>query len=155
VLPRAGTGPGPVHPLPHGPADGGPTQVPDSWGRGYLDAVEWSWVKGSMLDGGPATVWMRSLVPLLPGEPLVGTPLLMTCIDSASGISAVLDPSEWLFMNTDLTVNVLREPVGEWVCLDAETTLTATAVGVTTATAYDERGIVARSSQTLLVTPRV
>jgi hypothetical protein len=58
-------------------------------------------------------------------------------------------------MNTDLSVNVLREPVGEWICLDAETTLTATAVGVTTSTAYDERGIVARSAQTLLVLPRV
>jgi len=154
VLPRSESGPGLLQPLPHGPADGGPWDTPNSWGRGYLDAVDWSWVKGSMTDGGAATVWMRPLVPLLPDEPLVGIPMLMTCIDSASGISAALDPAEWLFINTDLSVVVLREPVGEWVCLEAETTLASTSVGLATSTAYDERGIVARSAQTLLVTPR-
>jgi acyl-CoA thioesterase len=155
ALPRSATGPAESEPLPHGPADGATQPAPGSWSRGYLDAVEWTWVKGSMLDGEPATVWMRPLLPLLPGEPLVGVPLLMALVDSASGISAGLDPDEWSFMNTDLSVNVLREPVGEWICLDAETTLTASAAGVTTATAYDERGIVARSAQTLLVLPRV
>jgi hypothetical protein len=152
VLPRSGAGPAAPAPLPHGPADGRLLPYVDTWGRGYIDAVEWRFVKGG--DGGPATVWMRSLVPLLPGEPLVGVPLLMTLVDSASGASAVLDPAEWSFLNTDLTVNVLREPVGEWLCLDAETTLTSTAVGLTTSTVYDERGIVARSAQTLLVLPR-
>ena len=48
---------------------------------------------------------------------------LMTCVDSASGVSAALDPGEWGFLNTELTVHVLRPPVGDWVCLDAETTL--------------------------------
>ena len=48
---------------------------------------------------------------------------LMTCVDSASGVSAALDPARWGFLNTELTVHVLRPPVGEWVCLDAETTL--------------------------------
>lgn len=155
VFPRSESGPGLSEPLPHRPADGRPEHVPNSWSRGYLDAVEWLWVKGSMTDGGPATVWMRPLVPLVPGEPLGGIPMLMTCIDSASGISAALDPTEWLFINTDLTVVVLREPVGEWVCIEAETTLTSTSVGIASSTVYDEQGIVARSSQTLLVTPRV
>jgi hypothetical protein len=154
VLPRADTGPGEPQPLPHRPEEGETISMPSTWGRGYLDAVEWFWMKDSRPGQGHATVWMRSIVPLLPGEPLVGIPLLMTLVDSASGVSAVLDPAEWSFMNTDLTVHVVREPVGEWVCLEAETTLTSTAVGVTTSTAYDERGIVARSAQTLLVLPR-
>jgi hypothetical protein len=154
VLPRADSGPGVSEPLSHGPADGVATPLPPSWSHGYVDSVEWRWVKGAVNESGPATVWMRPLRPLVPGEELVGVPLLMTCIDSASGASAVLDPAEWSFMNTDLTVIVLREPVGEWVCLDAETTLTSTAVGVATSTVYDERGIVARSVQTLLITPR-
>ncbi len=55
---------------------------------------------------------------------------LMACVDSASGVSAALDPAQWAFLNTELTVHVLRPPVGEWVCLDAETTLGGGSVGV-------------------------
>jgi hypothetical protein len=109
---------------------------------------------GAVLEPGPATVWMRSLVPLLPGERLSGTTHLMTCVDSASGVSAVLDPEDWTFMNTEITVSVLREPVGEWVCVQAETTLAPTSVGIATSSVHDEKGLVARSTQTLLVVPR-
>jgi hypothetical protein len=93
-------------------------------------------------------------VPLLPGEPLSGTALLMTCVDSASGISAALDPAEWAFLNTEITVHLLREPVGDWVCVEAETTLGPGSAGVALAAVHDELGLVARSTQGLLVTPR-
>jgi acyl-CoA thioesterase len=61
---------------------------------------------------------------------------------------------DWGFLNTELSVHVLREPVGEWLCLDAETTLADGSVGVATSSVYDERGLVARSAQALLVVPR-
>ena len=57
-------------------------------------------------------------------------------------------------MNTELTVHVVRPPEGEWVCLKAATTLGGGAVGVAASEVYDERGLVARSAQALLVTPR-
>jgi hypothetical protein len=78
----------------------------------------------------------------------------MTCVDSASGVSAALDVREWVFVNTELTVHVLREPVGEWICLDAATVLGPGSVGIATSTAYDELGPVARSAQALLVQRR-
>jgi hypothetical protein len=154
VLPRSGDGPGSPTPLPHVPADGVQTPLPPSWNRGYVDHVEWRWIKGAVLEAGAATVWMRPRVPLLPGEPLSGITMLMTCVDSANGVSAALDPAEWLFLNTDLTVHLLREPVGDWVCVDAETTLGPSAAGFVTARVYDERGVVAQSMQALLVVPR-
>lgn len=155
VLPRSDTGPGSPQAPTHGPQDGTERPLPPSWKGGYVHAVEWRWIKGAVLESGPAVVWMRSTVPLLPGEELRGVPLLMTCVDSASGASAILDPAEWSFMNTDLTVHVIREPVGEWVCVEAETTLTSSAVGVCTSTVYDELGVVAKSAQALLVVPVV
>ena len=91
---------------------------------------------------------------LVEGEETSPLARLMTCIDSASGASAALDVREWGFLNTELTVHVLREPVGEWVCLDAETHLGPGSVGIATSTAYDDLGPVARSSQALLVVPR-
>ena len=138
----------------HGPADGAPGDLPASWVRGYVDHVTWSWVSGAVPATGAATVWMRPTVPLLPDEPLTGLPMLMTCVDSASGISAALDPATWSFMNTEITVHLLREPVGDWVCVDAETTLGPAATGIATATVHDEVGLVARTTQSLLVTRR-
>jgi hypothetical protein len=154
ILPRSTSGPGTPTPLPHTPADGVETPLPPSWNRGYVDHVEWRWIKGAVLEAGPATVWMRSLAPLLPGEPLTGIAALMTCVDSANGVSAALDPADWLFLNTDLTVHLLREPVGEWLCLEAETTLGPSAAGLATSVVHDELGLVARTAQALLVTPR-
>jgi acyl-CoA thioesterase len=70
------------------------------------------------------------------------------------GNLAELDPAEWGFLNTELTVHVLRPPVGEWLCVDAETSLGRGSVGLATSAVYDEQGLVARSAQALLVSPR-
>jgi hypothetical protein len=148
---------GPVQdgrPLPHGPGDGVPKDPPANWSGGYLDAVEWRWISGAVTEPGPGLVWMRPTVPLVDGEQPSPLQRLMTCVDSASGASAALDPADWGFLNTDLSVHVLREPVGEWICLDAETTLGSGSVGMAVARVYDERGLVARSAQALLVARR-
>jgi Thioesterase-like superfamily len=148
-----GPGPGAGVRLEHGPDDGHHEDPPPSWHRGYLDAVEWKWIEGAVTRPGPAVVWMRPLVPLVPDEEMSPLQRLLTCVDSASGASAALDPSEWSFMNTELTVHVPRPPAGEWVCLQARTTLGSGAVGLAASEVYDERGLVARSAQALLVTP--
>jgi hypothetical protein len=140
--------------LPHGPDDGHTEDPPASWVRGYLDAMEWQWIEGAVTRPGPATVWMRPRLPLVPGEEMSPLQRLVCCVDSASGASAALDPEQWTFMNTELTVHVVRPPVGEWVCLQASTTLAPGAVGLATADVYDGHGQVARSAQALLVVRR-
>ena len=151
--PGSADGPASVVRLEHGPADGHHEDPPPSWHRGYLDAVEWNWVEGAVTRPGPAVVWMRPLLPLVPGEEVTPLQRLLLCVDSASGASACLDVTRWSFMNTELTVHVLRPPVGEWVCLKAETVLGNGAVGLAASEVYDEHGLVARSAQALLVTP--
>lgn len=155
LFPLTDDGPGQVGPpLPHGPGEGTAHDRPESWSGGYLDAVEWRWVSGSVQEPGPGVVWMRPGVDLVEGEPMTPLQRLMACVDSASGVSAALDPAEWGFLNTELTVHVLRPPEGAWLCLSAETTLGPGSVGVAVGSVNDERGLVARSSQALLVAPR-
>lgn len=154
-LPAGGTGPRQQpDPPTHTPADGVHHPRPASWSGGYLDAVEWRWIKGASTEPGPAVVWMAPHVDLVAGEPMSPVQRLMTCVDSASGISAELDPGEWGFLNTELSVHVVRPPVGSWLCVSAETSLGGGSVGLTTSSVHDEEGLVARSAQTLLVTPR-
>ena len=73
--------------------------------------------------------WEIKQAILLPDEELSPLQRLLTCVDSASGASAALDPAEWNFLNTELTVHVVRPPEGEWGCLKARTTLGGGAVG--------------------------
>ena len=155
LFPDAATDASPVGPgLDHSPEDGEEHPSPPGWSRGYLDSVEWRWIEGAVMKPGPAIVWMRPTVDLVPGEAWSPVQRLMSCVDSASGASARLDPREWGFLNTELTVHVLRPPVGEWVCLDAVTTLSSGSVGMATSEVYDGQGLVARSAQALLIQRR-
>jgi hypothetical protein len=141
-------------PLSHTYADGHEVEPPASWSRGYLDAIEWRWIDGAIGTPGAAVVWMRPRLPLVDGEEPSPRQRLLTCVDSASGASAVLDPAEWGFLNSELSVHLVRAPESEWICLRAATTLGQGAVGLATADLYDERGWLGRSAQALLVVAR-
>ncbi|MCB1252210.1 MAG: thioesterase family protein [Austwickia sp.] len=136
------------------PDDGAAYPPPPGWVRGYIDSIDWRWVRGQVGVPGPGTVWMRPHLPLLEDEPLSPLQRVLTCVDSGSGISAELDIREWDFRNTDLTVHVVRPPEGEWLCVDAVTTAAGAGMGVCRATVSDARGIVAFSAQSLLIRPR-
>jgi hypothetical protein len=154
LFPASPDGPaGDDQPPGHTAADGVGQPRPEGWHGGYLDAIEWRWIKGGVGESGPGVVWMRP-PDLVDGEPISPVQRLLACVDSASGASASLDLRTWGFLNTELTVHVLRPPVGDWVCLDAVTTFGGGAVGLATSDVYDEDGLVARSAQALLVAPR-
>jgi acyl-CoA thioesterase len=59
-----------------------------------------------------------------------------------------------VFINPDLTIYVEREPVGEWICLQAETRVRVGGIGFAEAVLFDRHGRVGRSLQALLVAPR-
>lgn len=80
---------------------------------------------------------------------------MLAVADSGNGVSAVMSWDEWLFINPELTVHVLRPPEGEWVVLDAETTIATGGAAVARSVLSDERGPVAYGAQSLLVTPRI
>jgi hypothetical protein len=123
-------------------------------GFGYGQAVELRFAVGGWQQPGPATVWTRLRVPLLPDEPPTGVQRVLAVADSGNGVSAVLPFGEWLFINPELTVHLRREPRGEWICLDAETAITAGGAGLARSTLSDDEGVVAHGAQSLLVAPR-
>lgn len=122
--------------------------------RSYLAAMEWRSVKGGFLEPGPAAVWARMRHPLIEGEETTPLTRVLALADSGNGISAALDFSRWVFINPDLTVYLHRMPEGEWVCLDAQTTIEPTAIGLATSTLSDVRGVIGRGLQSLFVGPR-
>ena len=143
----------PAPPSPIGLAERDPTDHPE-WRCGFLAATEWRFVRGDYGTPGPATVWMRPRVPLLPDE--VPSPIqrVALTVDSANGVSAVREITDWSFIPPELTVHVVRAPRGEWLCLDASSFVQPGAVGLAGADLYDGDGLVARSAQAILVAAR-
>jgi Thioesterase-like superfamily len=136
------------------PEAGESMQRPENWGTGYLDAMEWRTLAGHLGKPGPATVWARQGVDLVSGEHPTGLQRLFVVADSGNGVSSRLDPLEWLFINSDLTVHLYREPAGEWIGLDSTTAIGPDGVGTAFSVLHDHLGPVGRGAQALLVRPQ-
>jgi hypothetical protein len=121
---------------------------------GYGQAVELRFAAGAWEEPGPATVWARQRVGLVAGEEPTGLQRLLAVADSGNGVSGVLPLDEWLYINPELTVHVRRQPRGEWICLDAETTISQGGAGLARSTLSDDAGVVALGTQALLVARR-
>jgi Acyl-CoA thioesterase C-terminal domain/Acyl-CoA thioesterase N-terminal domain len=119
---------------------------------GWHTAMEIVFARGRFLEPGPATVWMRPRVALVEGEEISPLQRVMLAADGGNGVSAPLDWSRFIFINTDLTVHLLRPPQGEWVCLDSVTHVDG--MGMTDTALWDDQGRIGRAAQTLLVRAR-
>lgn len=145
----------PGHPLPQAPrsvefSPAGRFPFASSERLGYSDLVETRVAAGTMFRG-PCAIWFRLRHPLVAGETPLPVERVAVAADSGNGISAVLDYRKYLFVNSDLTLNLLRQPTGEWICLEAATLLGPGANGLAEARIYDEQGLIGRSTQSLAV----
>jgi Thioesterase-like superfamily len=132
-----------------------PPGFPGGYIDGYISAIDWRFVSGGgFVTPGPARVWARPRIPLVPGEELTPMCSALLVADSGSGVSRVLDPARFLFINTDLTVVLTRDPAGDWLLLDAATAIGDQGSGVAETALSDTRGPCGRALQTLLIAPR-
>ena len=131
-----------------------PLRLPHAYTAGYLAAIEWRFLDGGFDQSGPARAWTRPGIPLVAGEDASPMCRALLVADSGSGVSAVLDAGRLLFINVDLTVVLTRDPVGEWLLLDATTTADAQGTGVAETALSDISGRCGTAIQTLLIAPR-
>jgi hypothetical protein len=145
------------HPLaqaPKSPAESAEQRMPFSRRLpGYADLVENRIASGKFF-GGRCAAWFRLQRPLVEGEDPSGYQRVAVAADSGNGISAVLDFSRYVFVNSDLTINLLRCPVGEWICVDARTLLAPNGCGLAESQLFDELGLIGRATQSLAVRAR-
>ena len=127
---------------------------PTGWDVGYHSAMEVRFVEGGFVEPGPARAWMRMRVPLVEGEEPAPRDRVLVAADSGNGVSAPLDYRRYVFINTDLTVNLRRPPEGEWVCLDAVSYADRHGIGMSDTALHDERGMIGRATQALLIADR-
>jgi hypothetical protein len=144
----------PGHPLPQAPQtleQSAPAPfLFASKTTGYHDLIEGRIAQGVSFRG-PSAVWFRLRHPLIAGEVPSGLERVAVAADSGNGISAILDFHRYIFVNSDLTINLLRKAQGEWICVDARTLLGPDGGGLAEARIFDAQGLIGRSVQSLAI----
>ena len=142
------------HPLPQAPkpaAESPACRMPfPGLQGGYGELVENRVAEGRFFDG-PCAAWFRLRHPLVDGEEPSPYQRVAVAADSGNGISAALDIRRYSFVNCDLTINLLRRPVGHWICLQARSAFGGNGCGMAESALYDETGLIGRATQTLAV----
>jgi len=117
---------------------------------GYHTAIE-SRVARGRVGSGRAALWMCQRVPLLVGEVPSPAQRILLMADSGSGVGAVLDPVSFApFINADLSIALHRLPEGEWMGLEATTTIEPHGIGLTRTRLHDLHGPIGEGLQSLV-----
>jgi hypothetical protein len=154
ALPELSDGDRPPSP---GPQDGVESPFPPDpeHAEGFhRTAMDIRFAGGTDFGLGPGLAWFRLCRPLIDDEPVSPLARVVAAADFGNGVSRVLDFESYLFVNTDLTVHMHREPDGEWVLLDARTRVEPLGAGLASSRLYDERGPLGLAAQSLYVAAR-
>jgi hypothetical protein len=116
----------------------------------YHRAVEIRWIRGRWAHG-PAAAWFRVLVPLVDGAELTPLERAIVVADASNGVCPVLPLGGFTFVNGDLSVHLYRQPVGDWLALDARSVADAAGAGLVDAQLFDETGPCARVCEGLVI----
>jgi hypothetical protein len=150
ALPPDVAGPKVELPSPdHSPED--PAQFSNS---PFVTGMQLRSARGKFGVPGPGAIWYRVVRPLIEGVAVSQAVRAVVAADFCNGTSAALDFRDWIFLNADLTVSMAREPVGEWILLDAESWIGPDGTGLAMARLADERGYFGRAIQSLVIDRR-
>ncbi|EEE39095.1 hypothetical protein RKLH11_2941 [Rhodobacteraceae bacterium KLH11] len=120
--------------------------------KGFAHHCGIAYPRGGNQGAGPKTVWMRT-PPLLEGEGPSPIQALCPLADCGNGISWNAPTSEMGFMNTDLTVQIHREPVSDWLAAESVSHWQPSGVGMSQSVLFDTQGPVGTALQTLVLFP--
>jgi len=148
---------------PSAPIDHTPWPDPDSLERfvfpffqhdvGYHTAIDLA-VAGGQWGRTPVQFWARTRVPLVAGRSDLPLEQLLVLADAQSGMGVPLDPNTASFVNPDLTAYFERDPAAGWLGFDIRSTANRHGAGLAQSEIRDQGGVVARSAQSLVVTPQ-
>jgi len=116
------------------------------------DAVEVRTLTGTTEEPGPGSIWVRLRVPVVEGEATSPLLALLTLTDFAAAVGWERSPTGAAFINTDVTLQINRYPVGPWLLLDSRTHASHIGVGFLETTVSDDAGPFGRVLQTLVET---
>ena len=128
-------------PIPAERADPGANPDIDYPRPGFnADAVDLRFVGGSTEEPGPGRTWLRLDHRLMAGEDTSPLVQIATLADLGAAIGWDFSPSGGAYINTDVTLQLLRPPAGGWFYFDAATIGTSHGLAGTHTVISDQRG---------------
>jgi acyl-CoA thioesterase len=99
-------------------------------------------------------VWFHIKRPFLDSRET--TPLMRASAtgDYCNGFGSSLNFEEWTYINADLTLHFVRDPVGEWIKLEAKSWISPDGRGLGFGELSDQHGPFGRAVQSLVIAPR-
>ncbi|MEU6809348.1 thioesterase family protein [Streptomyces sp. NPDC046831] len=141
----------PGEPAPPPRASGLPSYEPGGGAPSFnRDAVRVTVVDDPANPHG-GTAWARLETGLTGSDAAPPWAAAVALADLTYGIGAALPPDRYRCVNVDLTVHLLRPPVGEWIALRARTRTGPCGRGIAEALLLDDSGAFGRCVQTLLI----
>lgn len=145
---RIGESPAQALPLPHPLPEASP-RAPrrTDWGE-MVDLA------GAIGTPGPAAMWVRFHNPVVAGESLTPLERVAMLADWGGGLSSLVPFSRWSFANLDISLNLLRQPEGDWMLIDAASDSAGGGLAVARSRLGDRTGMFGAVHQTIFVDPR-
>ncbi len=103
---------------------------------------------------GRQAIWYRLNRAIIEGQSMSPLMRAAATADFTNGTAGLLDPTRWSFINADLSLQLVRQPAGEWILLEAEMWLSSFGSAVANGRLSDRAGLFGRSSQSLVIEPR-
>lgn len=110
-----------------------------------------------VVTGGPedsraeGAAWFRLDCPVVPGESPSPAERAAAAADFGNGLAHPIPFGDYVFVNCDLNLWLLREPVGEWIGVNSATEVSANGSGLTATTLHDDAGRFGAAGQVLYV----
>jgi hypothetical protein len=120
---------------------------------GFWNVHDVRLVRGNWMEPGPGIAWFRLNCPVIAGEPISPIARVAAAADFGSGVASPVRLTNAAAINPELTVHVHRHPATDWVCLESGGWAQPHGVGMADTMLHDERGVIGRGVQTLLVEP--
>ena len=120
----------------------------------FVTGMQLRAARGSFGVKGPGAIWYRVKRPFVEGADISQAMRAVIAADFCNGTAAALDFRDWTFLNADLTVSLIREPIGEWILLDAESWIGPDGAGLSMARLADMSGYFGRCVQSLVIEKR-
>jgi hypothetical protein len=106
------------------------------------------------LDVGYGCSWIKVPLNVIEGQAISPLLRVASVIDFANAFSQVHLGDGLGFINADLSVNLFRMPVDDWLCIEANAYPQTTGLSMVDATLYDKAGAVGRINQACMTMPR-
>lgn len=119
----------------------------------FNQSVEVRYPKGENSQPGATTVWMKT-VPILDYEEPSAFQRICPLADCGNAFGRNAEPEAVTFMNTDLTLVLHRDPIGDWLGSSSEGFWESTGIGLADSRLYDAKGTVGRALQSLVLRVR-